>query len=70
MSSGRRCLIRDLGLVKGAKGSGHHKLVIELSWRGVARFAGNKVGSAPHRTNGKRQSKPPRLRDGAGSMAD
>jgi len=38
MSSGRYCLIRDLGLVKGGKGLRHHEVVLTLSWRGVFRF--------------------------------
>ena len=45
MSSGRRCLIRDLGLVKSAKGLRHHELVIELSWRGIVRVAANGIGA-------------------------
>jgi hypothetical protein len=39
MSSGHYCIIRDLGLVKGGKGLRHHEVVLELSWRGVFRFA-------------------------------
>lgn len=39
MSSGHYCLIRDLGLVKGGKGLRHHEVVLDLSWRGVLRFA-------------------------------
>ena len=31
MSSGRYCLIRDLGLVKGAKGLRHHEVLIAFS---------------------------------------
>jgi hypothetical protein len=38
MSSGRYCLIRDLGPVKGGKGLRHHEVVVTLSWRGVIRF--------------------------------
>jgi hypothetical protein len=38
MSSGHRCLIRDLGLVKGGKGLRHHEVVLELSLRGLLRF--------------------------------
>ncbi len=38
MSSGRYCLIRDLGLVKGGKGMRHHEVVMELSWRGIVQF--------------------------------
>lgn len=37
MSSGRYCLIRDLGLVKGGKGLRHHELVLDLSWLGFVR---------------------------------
>ena len=43
MSSGRYCLIRDLGLVKGGKGLRHHELLLELSWRGILQFAAAKV---------------------------
>jgi hypothetical protein len=43
MSSGHRCLIRDLGLVKGGKGLRHHDVVLELSWRGVLRFAATRI---------------------------
>ena len=39
MSSGHYCVIRDLGLVKGGKGLRHHELVLDLTWRGVFRFA-------------------------------
>jgi hypothetical protein len=39
MSNGRYCLIRDLGPVKGGKGLKHHEVVLELSWRGLVRFA-------------------------------
>lgn len=39
MSNGRFCIIRDLGLVKGGKGLKHHEVVLELSWRGLLRFA-------------------------------
>jgi hypothetical protein len=38
MSSGKRCFIRDLGLVRGGKGLRHHEVILELSWRGVFRF--------------------------------
>jgi hypothetical protein len=37
MSSGRYCLIRDLGMVKGGKGLRHHEVLVELSWRGLVR---------------------------------
>jgi hypothetical protein len=43
MSNGRFCLIRDLGLVKGGKGLKHHEVVLELSWRGLFRFAASKI---------------------------
>ena len=43
MSSGRYCLIRDLGLVKGGKGLRHHELLLVLSWRGILQFAAAKV---------------------------
>jgi len=33
MSSGRYCLIRDLGLVKGGKGLRHHEVLIAFSIR-------------------------------------
>jgi hypothetical protein len=33
MSSGRYCVVRDLGLVKGGKGMRHHEVVIALSVR-------------------------------------
>jgi hypothetical protein len=39
MSSGHYCVIRDLGLVKGGKGLRHHEIVLDLSFRGVFRFA-------------------------------
>ena len=43
MSSGRFCLIRDLGLVKGGKGLKHHDVVLEMSWRGLFRFAASTI---------------------------
>jgi len=46
MSSGHRCLIRDLGLVKGGKGLRHHEVVLELTWRGLFRFAASKINGA------------------------
>ena len=46
MSSGHRCLIRDLGLVKGGKGLRHHEVVIELSLRGLFRFAASRLRRA------------------------
>jgi hypothetical protein len=67
MSSGQRCLIRDLGLVKGAKGLRHHELVIELSWRGIVRLATSRIRTL--RTN-RKLSKPLRLREGTELMAD
>jgi hypothetical protein len=35
MSSGRYCLIRDLGLVKGGKGLRHHDVLIAFSVRAM-----------------------------------
>jgi hypothetical protein len=43
MSNGRFCFIRDLGPVKGGKGLKHHEVVLELSWRGLVRFAASTV---------------------------
>ena len=37
MSSGRYCLIRDLGLVKGGKGLRHHEVLIAFSVRAADR---------------------------------
>jgi hypothetical protein len=37
MSSGRYCLVRDLGLVKGGKGLRHHEVVIAFSPRELLR---------------------------------
>ncbi len=53
MSSGQRCLIRDLGLVKGGKGLRHHEVVLELSLRGLAGFAISRI------KNGSKASAPP-----------
>jgi hypothetical protein len=33
MSSGRYCVVRDLGLVKGGKGMRHHEVVLPLNLR-------------------------------------
>ena len=33
MSSGRYCVVRDLGLVKGGKGMRHHEVVLAFSLR-------------------------------------
>ena len=38
MSSGRYCLVRDLGLVKGGKGMRHHEVVIAFSLRETLRW--------------------------------
>lgn len=38
MSSGRYCLVRDLGLVKGGKGMRHHEVVIAFSMRELLRW--------------------------------
>jgi hypothetical protein len=55
MSSGHRCLIRDLGLVKGGKGLRHHDVVLELSWRGLFRFAASKITGGRSREEPARQ---------------
>jgi hypothetical protein len=47
MSSGRYCLIRDLGLVKGGKGLRHHEVVLEVSWLGLVRFMTTKIRTNP-----------------------
>ena len=39
MSDGRLRVIRDLGPVKGGKGLKHHEVVLELSVRGLLRYA-------------------------------
>jgi hypothetical protein len=67
MSDGQRCLIRDLGLVKGGKRLRHHKVVIELSRRGVARFTANRIRAFG--TN-RKAYEPVRIRDAAGLIAD
>jgi hypothetical protein len=38
MSSGRYCLVRDPGLVKGGKGMRHHEVVIAFSLRAALRW--------------------------------
>ncbi|WP_349631307.1 hypothetical protein [Bradyrhizobium sp. AUGA SZCCT0222] len=38
MSSGRFCLVRDLGLVKGGKGMRHHEVVIAFSARELLKW--------------------------------
>lgn len=50
MSSGQHCLIRDLGLVKGGKGLRHHEVVLELSWRGLFRFAMSRIRSGSRKS--------------------
>jgi len=55
MSSGHRCLIRDLGLVKGGKGLRHHEMVLELSWRGLFRFLASRISGGERRQEAKRQ---------------
>jgi hypothetical protein len=37
MSSGRYCLIRDLGLVKGGKGLRHHDVLIAFTLRDLSK---------------------------------
>jgi hypothetical protein len=69
MSSGQHCLIRDLGLVKGGKGLRHHELVLEVSGRGLVRFAATRIRSALHHMN-RRPSERLRIGDGAGLMAE
>ncbi len=69
MSSGQHCLIRDLGLVKGGKGLRHHELVVELSCRGLVRFAATGIRSALHHIN-RKPSEQLGLRDGAGLTAE
>lgn len=70
MSSGRYCLIRDLGLVKGGKGLRHHELLLVLSWRGILQFAAAKVRNRAARSLRPQAHKPihavPQL-DGAGN---
>ena len=44
MSSGRYCLIRDLGPVKGGKGLKHHEVVVEFTLRGLCRFVAGWLG--------------------------
>jgi len=56
MSNGRFCFIRDLGLVKGGKGLKHHEVVLELSWRGLVRFAATRI--AVDQTHDKAAHKP------------
>jgi hypothetical protein len=43
MSDGRLRVIRDLGPVKGGKGLKHHEVVLELSLRGMLRFAASTI---------------------------
>jgi hypothetical protein len=38
MSSGRYCLVRDLGLVKGGKGMRYHEVVIAFSLRELLKW--------------------------------
>lgn len=53
MSSGRYCLIRDLGLVKGGKGLRHHEVLIAFSVRAAlkrireGRFSFKRVHLSP-----------------------
>jgi hypothetical protein len=37
MSSGRYCLIRDLGLVKGGKGMRHHEVLIAFTLKDLSK---------------------------------
>jgi hypothetical protein len=45
MSSGRYCLIRDLGLVKGGKGLRHHEVLIAFSFRAALQRLRQLAGS-------------------------
>ena len=56
MSSGRFCLIRDLGLVKGGKGLKHHEVVLEFSLRGLLRFAASTMATPPTRDTATHES--------------
>jgi hypothetical protein len=56
MSSGHRCLIRDLGLVKGGKGLRHHDVVLELSWRGLLKFAASRIRGGQSQPEGAHQA--------------
>ena len=38
MSSGRYCVVRDLGLVKGGKGMRHHEVVVAFSVRELLKW--------------------------------
>jgi hypothetical protein len=52
MSSGRYCIIRDLGLVKGGKGMKHHEVLIDISFRAALQLLKRtlKVGDKEGRT--------------------
>jgi hypothetical protein len=54
MSSGRYCLIRDLGPVKGGKGLRHHEVLIAFSLRaalqGIRRRVLERFNPAPAQT--------------------
>jgi hypothetical protein len=56
MSNGRFCFIRDLGPVKGGKGLKHHEVVLELSWRGILRFAASTITVNPARDEAAQES--------------
>jgi hypothetical protein len=60
MSSGRYCLVRDLGLVKGGKGMRHHEVVMSFGVRELLRwlrhpsgkhFEADTSADLVHRTN-------------------
>jgi hypothetical protein len=38
MSDGHYCVIRDLGPVKGGMGLKHHEVVVDFTWRALAKF--------------------------------
>jgi hypothetical protein len=69
MSSGQYCVIRDLGLVKGGKGLRHHELVVEVSWRGLARFVATRIRGTLHHLS-RKPSEQLHMRDGVGLMAE
>ena len=59
MSSGRYCLIRDLGPVKGGKGLKHHEVVVDFTLRGFVRSlwqSWQKAAISPERMQTAQQS--------------
>jgi hypothetical protein len=47
MSSGRYCVVRDLGLVKGGKGMRHHEVVMAFSLRELMKRLGQPSAKRP-----------------------